>query len=388
MRFLLAPDSFKGSLEAEQVCSIMQKVIAEIWPDAVIDSLPLADGGEGTLAACLRLTGAQSLPCWVQGPQGSPVAAAFGLSLDGRTAFVEMASASGLLLVRPSERDPMRASSYGTGELIRAALDRGVEHIVLGLGGTATSDGGAGLLQALGYRLFDAEGKDIGPGPLGLQSLVGIDAEKAHPQLSALRWTVACDVTNPLLGADGASAVFAPQKGALPAAIPLIEASLARLADVLEAERSEQVRWRPGAGAAGGTGFALMALLGVQLSSGFDVLASLAALPERLSRGAYDFILSGEGSIDAQTLSGKFLSRLAQLAAIHETPLIAFGGSIRAPLETLRDAGLKHTFSIIEGPCRVEDAMAEAPELLERAVRRVLHLICAVRSLSVKGSQP
>ncbi|HEY6008979.1 MAG TPA: glycerate kinase, partial [Geobacteraceae bacterium] len=252
MKVVIAPDSFKESLSAHEVAVEIAAGFREVFPDAACVVVPLADGGEGTVAAMVAATGGRKIPVDVTGPLGRPVTAVFGLTGDGRTAVIEMAAASGLMLVPPAQRNPLLTTSQGTGELIRAALAAGVSRIVVGIGGSATVDGGAGILQALGMRLLDADGREIGLGGGALARLVRMDAGALDPRLGEVTIDVACDVENPLLGAQGAAAVFGPQKGATPEMVVQLDANLAHYAAVISRDLGAEVAATPGAGAAGG----------------------------------------------------------------------------------------------------------------------------------------
>ncbi len=371
---MVAPDSFKGSLSSARFCTVAERTLRALDPAIDVQLCPLADGGEGTVHAVVTAMGGHVRTYTVTGPLRAEVAAEVGFSPDGKLAVVEMAAASGLTLLSAAERDPLHATSYGTGELLRHALDSGVERVVLGLGGTATNDGGAGMLQALGCRLLDGAGQAL---PLGAQSLTAlsrIDTSGLHPRLAAVELTVASDVTNPLLGPQGATAVFGPQKGVSAATGVLLEQGLARFATVAEAESGRAVRDAPGAGAAGGAGFALLGLLGARLEPGFDVVAGLTGFGSRLQSQRYDWLLTGEGKIDRQSRGGKFLSRIGRLAAAAQTPTIAFTGWLDGDESLLGLVGIDHIFPLAAGPCTLAEAMAEVETLLSLAIKRVMGL--------------
>lgn len=326
MRLLLAPLEMKGLLTAAEVADVMARALADAWPEATWVNRPLADGGPGTLATLaaalpdLRLESAV-----VQDPLGRSVQARWGwLEAPVPTAFIEAAEACGLWRLAPQERDPLRTSTHGVGQLIGKALDRGVTRVVVGLGGSATNDGGAGALVALGARLLDASGRPLPPGGGGLSALAAIDLEGLDPRRSQVRWELATDVQAPLLGPHGASRLFAGQKGAAATDVDRLEQGLTRLADVLEASLGRFLRARPGAGASGGLGFGLAALSGVMPSSGFDVIADLVALSGDLAQ--VDHVLTAEGRLDAQSLLGKGPVRLAAWAERFGVPTTAFVG--------------------------------------------------------------
>jgi len=335
--------------------------------------IPMADGGEGTVDAFLE-TGARRVSATVRGPLDAPVEAAF--ALDGTTAVVEMAAASGLALVFTAERDPLRATTYGTGELLRAALDAGASRIVVAVGGSATNDGGAGCLQALGVRLRDRDGHELAPGGGALRQLAEIDLADLDPRLAEVDLEVAADVDNPLCGPHGASAIFGPQKGASPDDVALLDAALSHFADVAAARLGADVRDEPGSGAAGGLAFGLRAFLGASIRPGVEVVGELRGLPEALD-GA-DCCFTGEGSIDAQTLRGKTVAGVNAIArAAGVRYVIAFGGRVTSDAEAaLAEQGVV-TVPIADRPLSGADSMASAGHLLERAAARITRLLRA-----------
>lgn len=365
MRIIVAPDSFKGSCDAGEVAAAIARGVKRALPAAEVLELPVADGGEGTVAAMVRATGGRLERRSVTGPLGDPVEASFGLF--GDAAVIEMAAASGLPLVPEHRRDPRITTTYGTGELIRAALDLGVKRIILGLGGSATNDGGAGMAQALGARLLDAQGQNLPHGGAALRRLDRLDLS-GFADLSGVRITVACDVDNPLVGPRGASAVFGPQKGATPAMVSELDDALAHWA----AKLPKPVADLPGAGAAGGLAAGLVSLCGAELHRGIDLVLEAVGFEER-ARGA-DLVITGEGRIDGQTLSGKVPYGVAKAAARVRAPTIALCGSIGPGAEALHDHGLHAVFSLVPGPMALEEAMARAPELLERAAEEIVRL--------------
>ncbi|MCP3140145.1 glycerate kinase [Pyxidicoccus xibeiensis] len=321
-RWLVAPQEFKGTLTAAEAAEAMAKGIRESSPEVVLDVAPLADGGPGTVDALLAGTRGERRRQVVRGPLGEPVEACWALVEDGRTAVVEMAAASGLSLLAPEARDARRASTYGTGELMRAALDAGCERLIVGLGGSATTDGGTGALAALGYRFLDAKGQPLEPGGAALAGLATVDASGRHPRLGVVELLGATDVTAPLLGADGAARLFGPQKGADAAAVDELEAALAHLSAVVGAMA---VGW-PGTGAAGGFGFGLAALLGARLVPGYELVSRALGLERRVLLA--DVVLTGEGRFDRQTSMGKGPGGLARLAREHGTPVVLFAGCV------------------------------------------------------------
>lgn len=322
-RWLVAPQEFKGTLTAAEAAEAMARGIRESSPEVVLDVAPLADGGPGTVDALLAGTRGERRRQVVRGPLGAPVEASWALLDDGRIAVVEMAAASGLSLVPPEARDALGASTYGTGELIRAALDSGCERLIVGLGGSATTDAGTGALSALGYRFLDAHGQPLPPGGAALSRLARVDASGRHPRLGAVELLGATDVTTPLLGTDGAAHLFGPQKGADAAAVEVLEAALAHLATVVGPHAAG---W-PGAGAAGGFGFGLVALAGARLVPGYELVSRALGLERRVLMA--DVVLTGEGRFDRQTSLGKGPGGLARLAREHGTPVVLFAGCVR-----------------------------------------------------------
>lgn len=357
MKVLIAPDSFKESLSARAVAEAIAAGWARVYPDAELRLCPMADGGEGTVEAVLAATGGARQQTEVAGPLGDRVVATWGL-LPGQRAVIEMAEASGLHRVEPARRDVLSASSFGTGELIRAALDAGVRRIVLGLGGSATNDGGAGLLCALGVRMLDIDGQELPPGGAALAQLRHIDLTGLDTRLAQVEVLVAADVDNPLCGPRGASAVFGPQKGASPAQVEQLDAALAHYADVMAATLGEDLRDQPGVGAAGGLGFAARAVLKAAFQPGVQLVAELAGLVEALEDA--DLVITGEGRLDGQSLHGKTPVGVARLARAAGVPVIALAGSLGEGYQRLYAEGIGAAFSLAPGPLSLEQAMAEA----------------------------
>lgn len=324
MRIVLAPDSFKESLSAAQVCAALAEGLRRELPEVEVVTVPMADGGEGTVDALVDATGGERWTSRVTGPLGEPVEATWGMLGDGTTAVIEMAAASGLPLVPDERRDPRTTTSRGTGELVLAALDLNARHIVLGIGGSATNDAGAGFATALGARFLDADGNDLPPGGAALARLERIDTSLLDPRLLAATVEVACDVTNPLCGPQGASAVFGPQKGADEQMVAELDAALAQFARVVARDLGQQVAELPGAGAAGGLGAGLVAFTNAGLTSGVGIVARHARLAEQLE-GA-DLVVTGEGRMDAQTSGGKTPWGVAQAARAAGIPVVGVAG--------------------------------------------------------------
>lgn len=369
LRIVVAPDKFKGSLDAASVAAALAAGVRDVLPDARCELVPMADGGDGTVDAFLA-SGATARTVLVGGPLGAPVDATY--ARDGDVAIVEMAAASGLVLVADGP-DARRATTRGTGELLRDALDGGARRIVLGIGGSATTDGGAGALAALGARFLDARGEPLEPTPAALAHVARADLAGLDPRLRAVDVAIACDVNNPLLGPSGAAAVYGPQKGASPTDVAFLDAMLARLADAMTAATGRDLRAEPGAGAAGGLGWALASACGARLARGVTLVAEIRGLAGVL-RGA-DWCFTGEGRIDAQTLRGKVVDGVAALARDARVPVFAFGGSVDVTVEAaLRARGVR-CVPIAPGPISLEDAMRDAAANLRAAAARVAGIL-------------
>ncbi|MFL1495191.1 glycerate kinase [Pseudomonas antarctica] len=366
MKIIIAPDSFKDSLSAAGVAQAIAEGLAQVWPDAQLVQCPMADGGEGTVNSVLAACNGELRDQTVQGPLGDKVQARWGWLADSHTAIIEMAEASGLQLVRPGQRDACSSSTYGTGELIRAALDAGAQRIILAIGGSATNDGGAGAMQALGVQLFDAQGQVLAPGGLALARLASMSLDQLDPRLAHVRFDIAADVNNPLCGPHGASAIFGPQKGANPQQVQQLDAALGHFADHCANVLPKDVRDEPGSGAAGGLGFAAKAFLGAQFRAGVDVVAELVGLAAAM-RGA-DLVITGEGRFDAQTLRGKTPFGVARIAQQQGVPVIVIAGTLGEGYQQMYSHGVAAAFALPSGPMSLEQACSEAPRLLrERA---------------------
>ncbi|MBE3097153.1 MAG: glycerate kinase [Planctomycetes bacterium] len=370
LHVLVAPASLKECLSAAEAARAMAAGARRAGAEAT--ELPLADGGRGTTECIVQALGGRIVPVPVTGPLGEPMTAALGLIEGGETAVFEMASASGLALVPPGRRDAMRATTHGTGDLLRAALDAGARRLFMGIGDSATSDGGAGLAQALGFHLLDGRGEEIGPGAEGLAGLARIDDSEADARLAKTRLSVACDVDNLLLGPRGAARVFSPQKGAAPQEVERIEAALARFADLLERTAGIDVRSLPGGGAAGGLGAGAVALLGAHLVPGAEWILDCVNLEAHLARA--DLVLTAEGRFDAQSLRGKAPMALARRAGALGVPCIVIPGSLGPGYEPALEQGVTGIFPLVREDVTLAEAMARADELLgaraEEAVRR------------------
>jgi glycerate kinase len=371
MRIILAPNAFKGTLTAFEAAQAMAEGIRRVLPDADLVFVPIADGGDGTVEALVAATGGEVRSLKVRGPLGQPIRASYGLLEGGAVAVVEMARASGLALLPPDRRNPRVTTTYGVGELLQHAYDQGARRFIVGIGGSATNDGGAGMAQALGYHLLDARGQELPPGGAALATLDRIHVGGVHSDWSTASVQVASDVTNPLTGPHGASAVYGPQKGATPEMVGELDAALQRLAAVIRRDLGREVETLSGAGAAGGLGAGLVAFTGAELRPGADMVMDAIRLDDRL-RGA-DLVLTGEGRLDAQTARfGKGPAAVARRARAAGIPVLAIAGAVADHAEVLAIFdGLEATVS---STTPLEEAMAQAGPLLtdaaERAVRR------------------
>ncbi|WP_372635907.1 glycerate kinase [Cohnella sp.] len=377
MRIVLAPDSFKGSLSAVQAAYAMVRAVRDALPDAEAIPLPMADGGEGTVDALVAAGGGEKRPIEATGPLGLPVRSYYGAI--GRTAVLEAANLFGLTMVPEAERNPLRTTSAGLGEAIRAALDAGFADFVIGLGGSSTNDGGIGMLGALGAVFLDRSGTPLRGFGADLAEIASVDFSGLDPRLASARITVACDVRNPLLGEDGAAAVYGPQKGATPELCRRLDDAMAVYADKIESDRGAALRSEPGAGAAGGLGFAFLAL-GAKLAPGAEVLEAYVGLKERI-RDA-DWVITGEGRSDGQTLYGKLPLHVAKLARETGTKAVLLSGSLGPASERL-DSYFAGCFSIVEGPATLAECMENAEGSLYRATRRIVRLIAAASERSL-----
>jgi glycerate kinase len=379
VKIVIAPQAFKGSLPAIRVARAIEAGVRRAAPAAETVLVPVADGGDGTLEALVASRGGRIVESRVTGPFGEPVTAAWGSLADGRTAVLETARACGLALIPPERLDPLRATTYGAGELLRVALASGHDRFVLGIGGSATNDGGAGMAQALGARLLDAAGRDLEPGGAALSRLERIDCDDLDPRVARSSFIVASDVTNPLCGPDGASAVYGPQKGATPEQVELLDASLTRFAEIVRRDLDVEVRDRPGAGAAGGLGAGLVAFLGAELREGATLVLEEVGLEKELT-GA-DLVITGEGRIDRTTAFDKAPAGVASLARRHSIPVIAIAGALGDGYEATREVGIDAAFSLVDRPMSLAEAVEDSSELLERIAEEIVRAMLAGREL-------
>jgi len=378
MKILIAPDSFKGSLTAQQFCDIAERAILKVASSFIVKKVPLADGGEGTVEALIWNTKGEIKTKIVKGPLGQPVEARFGILGDGVTAVIEMASASGLPLVPKDKLNPLETTTYGTGELVKEALDLGCTTIIMGIGGSATNDGGAGMLQALGFKLLDKEDKPITWGAQGLLQLHRIETEDKDPRIKDTRFLIACDVNNPLYGPNGAAYVYGPQKGATVDTLPLLDEALRNFDKVIKKYLNREVAEVPGSGAAGGFGAGLLAFIDGNLKPGFEIIKDTINLEEIMKDKKFDLVITGEGQINYQTVNGKLPVGVANLAKKYNIPVIAFVGSIGEGADMVYQAGIDSIMSVIDRPMDLEEALDNAEDLLEKAITRFIRMVISL----------
>ncbi|MXW29666.1 MAG: glycerate kinase [Chloroflexi bacterium] len=370
MKVVIAPQSFKGSISALDAARAMEEGVLRVVPDAGTVLVPVADGGDGTLETLVEATGGEVRSTTVTGSIGKPVAAEWGALGDGQTAVIEMARTSGLAMLSLAERDPLRATTYGLGEVLREALDAGFRSFIVGIGGSATNDGGAGMAQALGVRLLDETGNDLPPGGAALADLRRIDVSGLDDRVMEARFSVACDVSNPLTGPEGASAVYGPQKGATPALVEQLDAALKNFAKVVERDTGTSIEAVPGSGAAGGLGGGMMAFLGGSLRTGVDIVLDHVGLEGKLE-GA-DLVITGEGRIDFQTVYNKAPIGVARRAKRRGIPVLAVCGSLGKGFEDVHAEGIDAVVSILAAPMTLDEASARAGDLIADTVAEVM----------------
>jgi len=373
MRIIIAPQSLKGSLTAAEAGQAIAQGVRVVYPEAEIDIVPVADGGEGTVQALVDATGGELVQQTVTGPLGKPVAAFFGLLGDGRTAAIEMAACAGLPLVTLNQRDPRFTTTFGVGELIVAALNRGCHHFIIGIGGSATNDGGAGMVQALGASLLTAKGTKIAQGGAALATLSSISLENIDPRLQQCKIEVASDVTNPLCGPLGASAVYGPQKGATPQMVIQLDAALAHYAQIIERDLGHSVKDVPGAGAAGGMGAGLIAFLHATLRPGAQIVLEAVRLEERVRTA--DLVITAEGQLDGQTAYGKSVGAVAGLAKRYGLPVLALAGGLGNDYQRVYTLGIDAVVVLPSRPMTLVYAMEHAAALTSDAIERALRIL-------------
>ncbi|MBU2525189.1 MAG: glycerate kinase [Bacteroidetes bacterium] len=372
MQFLVASDSFKDALTAYKACVAIEKGIRHVYPHAEVIKKPMADGGEGTLDVIATFENTESLVVHTVDPLGRPIRATYFI-LNQKEAFIELARASGLELLLASERNPLLTSTFGTGKLMSDAFEKGIRKFTLAIGGSATNDMGSGLLQAIGFRFFDKKHQELSPNGGNLNRIVRIDDSAVHPDWYLCEFNIACDVNNPLLGENGATHTYGKQKGASPSALKKLERNLAHFAEVLQTINSKLDVQQPGFGAAGGVAVGLSTFFKVQLQSGFACLANWVDLESAIRKA--DYVFTGEGSIDAQTLAGKTPFGVAQMAKKHNKPVICLCGRKGKGYQKLYNHGVTAVFSILDEVTSLDKALLRTEELIEDTTINVLRLL-------------
>lgn len=370
---VLAPDSFKESMSAKEACEAMERGIKKVNKDIRCIHVPMADGGEGTMQALVDATNGKVYSLKVVGPLGNMVEANYGILGDGEIGVLEMASASGIQLVPIEKRNPLITTTYGTGQLIKACLDHGVKKILIGIGGSSTNDGGAGAIQALGGKLLDVQGNELGFGGGELGKLARIDLKNFDMRLNDVIIEVACDVSNPLCGREGASSVFGPQKGATKEMIKILDDNLKHYSYIIKNQLGKDILNEPGGGAAGGLGAGLMAFLGGTLKKGIDLVIEYTLLDEKVKNA--DMVWTGEGSIDFQTQYGKTPLGVAQIAKKYKKPVIALVGKVGEGIDVLYEKGIDSIFGIVNGVTSLEEALEKGKENIERTSENIVRLM-------------
>ena len=369
MKIVIAPDSFKGSLTAAEAAEAIETGFRAVYPDAEYVKVPMADGGEGTVQSLVDATSGTIITQLVSGPMGDMVAGFFGILGDRQTAVIEMAAASGIHWVRPKERDVFLASSFGTGQLINAALDRGCDKLIVGLGGSATNDGGIGMMKALGAQFFDQDGVQLAADVRALLQLASIDLQYLDPRLDKTEIVVACDVDNPLCGENGAARVFGPQKGATEEDIAVLDQALTRYGDILSANAGRDIASEPGAGAAGGMGAAFIGLIDAVLKPGVDIVIEIVDLANSLVDA--NLVITGEGRVDNQTIHGKTPTGVAKVAKSCNLPVICITGSVEDGADFTHQLGIDEIYSVTEGDCDLTEVLIEAEHKLTQAAQKI-----------------
>ncbi len=367
MKVVIAPDSFKESMSAKTVAECIRDGIIQVRKDVTYIMVPMADGGEGTVQALVDATKGKVLNVKVDDPLGRPINSFLGILGDRKTAIIEMAAASGLELLKEDEKSPLITSTYGTGQLILAAIQKDCKKIIVGIGGSATNDGGAGMMQALGIKLLDKSGKEIRRGGGSLDKLAGIDARAIDKRIADIEFLIASDVDNPLLGKSGATYVFSPQKGATKTDIEVLEKNMLHFANCIEGHSGIQVRELPGSGAAGGFGFGMMSMLNARSEPGFDIVAKIAELEKKMTGAG--LVITGEGKIDSQTMYGKTPWGVAMMAKKKDIPVIAFAGRISDKADVLYKNEFRSIIEVSDRSMNLRTAMKNGDKMLKLAVK-------------------
>ncbi|MEE3346049.1 MAG: glycerate kinase, partial [Chloroflexota bacterium] len=373
MKILVAPQEFKGSISALSVAEAAETGVMRVFPEAEVVLCPVADGGDGTLETLVEVSGGEVRTCSVQNPIGETITAQWGAMGDGVTAVIEMARTSGLALLSLDERDPLNSSTFGLGQAILEALNQGFRKFIVGIGGSATNDAGAGMAQALGATLLNAEGKSIPFGGAALADLRSIDISKMDTRIENSQFMVACDVSNPLTGDEGASAVYGPQKGATPEMVAQLDNALSNFAEIVKKDIGKNVSEISGAGAAGGLGAGMLAFMGAELKAGVDIVLETVQLREKLS--GVDLVITGEGGMDFQTVYNKAPIGVARIAGEFNIPTIAIAGLLGQNFTVVHDHGIRAATSIVDGPISLEESSERASELISNSVEESLRFI-------------
>lgn len=372
MKIVIAPDSFKGSLSAKRVGLAIEKGVKRAFPESAAVIIPMADGGEGTMECLIDATKGRFVKTVVQDPLGRDIESGFGILGDQTTCVIEMAMSSGLYLIASDERNPLATTTYGFGQLIVAALDHGCRKFILGIGGSATNDGGAGMLQALGIELLNQAGQSVGYGGGELYAVAEIRTAGLDPRIAESEFAVACDVDNPFVGPNGASAVFGPQKGATQAVVEQLDRCLINFADVIQRTQGVAIHDMPGTGAAGGLSGAILAFLNGKLESGVSIIARIMKLDAAIEDA--DLVITGEGQVDFQTARGKTPCGVAHIARQYGVPVVILAGCVGTGIDSLYEHGVTAVVSIVNRPMTLEEAMSGAESLLEEAAEGIIRI--------------
>ena len=373
MKIVVAPDSFKGSLTAVEVADAIGQGVREIFPEAEIVKIPMADGGDGTVQCLVNATRGEILKEKVTCPLGDEVLASYGILGDKKTAVIEMAEASGLTLVPENKRNPLITTTYGTGQLIKSALDQGCRKMIIGIGGSATNDGGAGMVQALGVKLLNREGKEIGFGGGELKKIFRIDTKYLDNRLSETKVLIASDVSNPLCGPKGAAWIYGPQKGATSEVIEELDESLAHFAEIIKRDLNKDIKDIPGAGAAGGLGASLMAFLDAELRPGIEITIEIVKLEQAIKDA--DLVITGEGKIDSQTIYGKAPIGVARIAKKYNVPVIAVAAIISDDADIVHQYGINTLISVTRTPMRLDESLPNKVSLIKNSIKQSMMAI-------------
>lgn len=375
MKVLIAPDSFKGSIDALSAAQAIERGILTVDPETKTVLLPMADGGEGTMINLVQATKGTVIEVNSIDPLSRPIQSSYGITGDGKTAIIELATSSGIDLLKREELNPLHTTTYGTGLLIKDAIEKGIKHFIVCLGGSATNDAGIGLLQALGYQFLDENGVDIPLGAEHIHNIEAIDQSDVMPQIHDVKFEIACDVTNPFVGKQGASYIFGPQKGATPEIVERLDQSFIHFADVIKSFNDKEISNIEGAGAAGGTAGGMLAFLNAELKRGIELVVGFVNFKDIIKENEIDLIITGEGKIDGQTSGGKVISGIAQIAKSYDIPVIAIGGTVEMALSALHEQGLTAAFSIANGPITLEDAMNNGDKLIEQQTEQIFRAL-------------